>query len=115
MLHQTKTRKLGRKKDQRKALIKSLMSGLIKNEKIRTTEAKAKELRPKIEKLITRAMKKDLASRRILVKHLDKSSVDKIVNVIAPKYTGRKGGYTRITKLSPRKKDGSPMAIIEFV
>lgn len=115
MKHQVKTRKFGRKIDQRKALIKSLMSGLIKNEKIKTTEAKAKELRPKIEKLVTKARIKNLANRRLLMRCLDKSGVEKIVSEIAPRYTDRKGGYTRIIKLSPRKKDGSPMAIIEFV
>ena len=115
MLHGVKTRKLGRKTEQRKALMKSLMSGLIRSEKIRTTEAKAKEMRPKIEKLVTKARAKKLADRRIIMRHLDKRGTEKLINEIAPRYAERKGGYTRIIKLNPRKKDGSPMAIIEFV
>jgi len=108
-------RKLGRKRDQRKALIKSLLNNLVLHEKIKTTEAKAKEIRPKIEKLITRAKKNDLSSRRYLAKYLKDRNAKKLISKIAPKYNNRPGGYTRIIKLGFRKGDASQMANIEFV
>jgi len=108
-------RKLSRKKNQRKALLKSLARALFLNEKIKTTEAKAKEVRMFAEKLITRAKKGDLASRRILAKYFSKDIVKKLVDEIGPRYKKRKGGYTRIIKLGPRKSDGAKMAIIELV
>lgn len=102
---------------QRKALIRGLLCNLIKNKKIKTTEAKAKEIRPYIEKMITRAKRKDdLAGRRLTESDLnDKSAVKKIFDEIAPVYKDRRGGYTRIIKLPPREIDGARMAIIEFV
>lgn len=115
MKHQSKGRKLGRKKDQRKALRKSLMEGLVEHGKIKTTEAKAKEIRPKIEKLVSRARKDTLAGRRLLAKQLSAKSVKKMMGDIGPRYVERKGGYTRIIKMGARKGDSSPMAIIEFV
>jgi len=108
-------RKLSRKRNQRKALLKSLARALFLNEKIKTTEAKAKEVRMFAEKLITRARKGDLASRRILAKYFSKNIVKKLVDEIGPRYKKRKGGYTRIIKLGPRKSDGAKMAIIELV
>jgi len=110
-----KGRKLSRKRDQRKALLKSLARALFLTEKIKTTEAKAKELRPFAEKIITTAKKQDLSSRRILVKYFSKDLAKKIVDQICLKYKNRKGGYTRIIKLGPRKDDGARMAIIELV
>ena len=110
-----KGRKLSRKRDQRKALFKSLARALFLAEKIKTTEAKAKELRPFAEKIITTAKKQNLSSRRILVKYFSKDLVKKIVDQICPRYKDRKGGYTRIIKLGPRKIDGARMAIIELV
>ena len=107
--------KLSRKRDQRKALLKSLARALFLTEKIKTTEAKAKELRPFAEKIITTAKKQDLSSRRILVKYFSKDLAKKIVDQICLKYKNRKGGYTRIIKLGPRKDDGARMAIIELV
>ncbi len=108
-------RKLSRETDQRKALIRTLASSLILKEKIRTTEAKAKELSFFIEKKISRARKGDLQSRRILSKFFAKEITKKLINEIAPKYKERKGGYTRIIKLGPRPSDGAKMAIIELV
>ena len=108
-------RKLSRKKDQRKALLKSLASALFLKEKIKTTEAKAKEVSRLAEKLITQAKKTDLSSRRILVRVFTAKLVKKLVEEIGPRYKDRKGGYTRIIKLGPRKSDGAKMAVIELV
>jgi len=110
-----KGRKFSRKKDQRKALLKSLALAFILDEKIKTTEAKAKELRPFFEKYINRAKNKDLATRRFLSKFFPAKAVKKLVDEIGPRYKDRKGGYTRIIKLGPRKTDGAKMAIIELV
>ena len=110
-----KGRKFSRKKDQRKALLKSLASALILNEKIKTTEAKAKELRLFIEKYINLTKNKDLATRRFLSKFFSVKVVKKLVDEIGPRYKDRKGGYTRIIKLGPRKSNGAKMAIIELV
>ncbi len=110
-----KGRTLARKSDQRKALLKSLARALFLNEKIKTTEAKAKELRGFAEKLITRAKKGDLASRRHLAKYFEKKLVKKIIDEIAPRYKARNGGYTRIVKLGLRKSDGAKISIIELV
>lgn len=106
---------MGRKKDQKKALFVSLSNSLIKYGKIKTTEAKAKELRPIIEKLITKAKKNTLANRRILAAYLSENTTKKIIDEISPKYKERDGGYTRITKMGPRQTDRSPMAVIELV
>ena len=94
----------------------SLAVGLIEHGRIQTTEAKAKELRSFVEKLVTRARKGDLASRRILISRLgNKSTVEKLIKEIAPKYEKRTGGYTRVVKLGRREGDRAKMAIIEFV
>ncbi len=97
--------------------MKGLVESLIKNERITTTEAKAKELRPKIEKMVTKAKNPTLATRRLLLKSLynHETAVKKLVDSIAPRYSERKGGYTRIVKLTPRQGDASKMAVIEFV
>lgn len=115
MKKQKKGRKLSRKKDQRKALLKSLARTLISKEKFRTTEAKAKESRSLIEKSITLAKKKTLASRRQLLKIFPKNLVKKLIEEIAPRYKDRKGGYTRIIKLGQRSSDGAKLAIIELL
>ncbi len=85
--------------------------------KIKTTEPKAKELRPLVEKLVTRAKVDNLANRRLIIKKLSSrsSGIKKLFTVIAPKYLDRKGGYTRVLKLGARKSDGAKMAIIEFI
>jgi len=110
-----KGRKLSRKRDQRKALLKSLARSLFLNEKIKTTEAKAKEISGSAEKLITRAKKGDLSSRRYLAKFFSRDLVKKLVDEIGPRYKSRKGGYTRIIRLGPRKSDGARMVVIELV
>ena len=95
----------------------SLALNLIVREKIKTTEPKAKELRPFIEKLVTQAKKNNLATKRFINSKLFGRRIEtkKLFEILAPKYKDRKGGYTRITKLSPRKSDGAKMAVIEFV
>ena len=117
MRHHNTKRKFGRVKKQKNALMNSLALNLIVREKIKTTEPKAKELRPFIEKLVTRAKKGDVATRRLIISKLANRSreVKKLFEVIAPKYSGKSGGYTRIVKLGARKSDGAKMAIIEFV
>ncbi len=115
MKHLKKGRKLGRKKDERKALLKSLAASLILKERITTTQAKAKELRPFVEKLITKSRENKLASTRYLARYLSEKARKKIRIEIGPRYQERKGGYTRIIKTIPRKKDGAEMAIIELV
>ncbi len=109
-------RKLSRKRDQRKALLKVLAVSLISKEKIRTTEAKAKELAPFVEKKISKARIGNLlSSRRFLMRFFPEETVKKLIGEIGPRYRERKGGYTRIIKLGPRKSDGARMAIIELV
>lgn len=115
MRHLKKGRKFGRTRDQRQALFRTLAGQLIVHGRLRTTEAKAKELQPKIEKLITRARTPSLAAQRMLASRLPQAAAQKLIRDIAPRYAGRPGGYTRIIKLGPRKSDSSQMAIIEFV
>lgn len=116
MRHLKKGRKFHRKKGQRKALFKSLINNLILKEKIETTEAKAREVRPKMERLITLGKKQNLASLRLLISRLNKKAAQKIYYQIAPRYKNRIGGYTRIIKSARRRKeDGAKMAVIEFV
>ncbi len=115
MRHHNANRKFGRQADERKAMMRSLALNLVTREKIRTTEAKAKELRPFIEKMITRSMSKTLATKRYLVTQLGLPGSKKMLEVVAPRFEGRRGGYTRITKLPARKSDGSKMSLIEFV
>lgn len=96
--------------------MRSLACSLIKYEKIVTTEAKAKELRPYIEKLVTKAMTDTLATKRLLISRLNSQiATKKLMSAIAPEFKERKGGYTRIIKLPIRKSDAAPMAQIEFV
>lgn len=108
-------RKLSRKRGQRQALLKAEISALLSKEKIKTTEAKAKEVSEISEKFITRAKKGDLSSRRLLAKFFSPEIVTKLFKEIGPRYKERKGGYTRIIKLGPRKSDGAKIAIIELV
>lgn len=115
MRHSNANRKFGRKKNQRNALLKSLAYSLALKGKIRTTEAKAKELRPFMEKLVTLGKKETLASRRLLTSRVGREAAKKIAKELAPVYKGRAGGYTRITKMVARKTDGAKMAVIEFV
>ncbi len=117
MNHHSNKRKFGRSKNQREALMESLALNLIVRGKIKTTLAKAKELRPFIEKMVTRAKVDSVANRRVISSRLGNKAKEtkKLFEKIAVNYTDRKGGYTRVLKLNPRKSDGAPMAIIEFV
>ena len=115
MRHLKKTKKFHRKKGQRKALFKTLLNNFILQEKIETTEVKAKMLRSKAEKLVTLAKKQNLAAQRILLSRLTKKSAQRFYYEIAPRYSNRQSGYTRIIKSRIRKADGARMAIIEFV
>ncbi len=115
MQKRKKGRKLSRERDQRKALLKCLAREIILREKIKTTEAKAKEVRPLLEKMLTKAKKGDLASIRYLARFFSKSIVKKLTTEVGPRYKNRPGGYTRIIKLGPRKSDGAKMAIIELI
>ena len=117
MKHHDSKRKFGREKNGYNALMRSLARSLIRDEAIVTTEAKAKELRPYVEELVTKAMKGDLATKRIISSKLgnDPKIAKKLIEEIAPQYTNRKGGYTRITKLPIRIKDAAKMAQISLV
>lgn len=116
MRHQKKGKTLDRKKQPREAMLKNMVASLIIYEKIKTTEAKAKAIKPRVERLITKGRKNDLATRRYLMKHLPlQNAVKKVLEVLGPKYQSRKGGYLRITKMNPRPGDGAKLAQIEFV
>jgi large subunit ribosomal protein L17 len=115
MRHQVKGRKLGTDASHTKAMLKSLAGALFISERIKTTETRAKEVRPLIDKVITWAKKGDVHSRRLAIAALgDKELVAKIFND-RERYEGRPGGYTRIMKLGPRKGDSAPMVIMELV
>jgi large subunit ribosomal protein L17 len=110
------SRKLGRPSDQRKALFRGLVNSLFQHERIETTEAKAKEVRPIAEDLISLAKKGDLHSRREAARYLQNvESVKRLFDTIGPRYADRNGGYTRILKLGPRRGDGAPVAFLELV
>ena len=117
MRHHNKNKKFGRVRKQRTALLRSLARSLILKGSIKTTEAKAKALRPFVEKLITKSKESTLASRRLVVSRLGGSKVatTKLFDTLAPKYSKRAGGYTRITKLGVRASDSAKEAVIEFV
>ena len=117
MKHHKSGRKLGRVTKQRTSLLRSLATSLILKEKIKTTEAKAKEVRPFIEKIITKGKDGTLASRRVVISRLGgaEGAAKKVFDVIAPKYKDRDGGYTRVVKMMSRSGDASKMAVIEFV
>ena len=116
MKHHSNIKKLGRKTGVRQALYRSLANNMIKNEKIVTTEAKAKALRPYVEKIITHAKKDTVQARRLLVSKFGSGiDVEKLFQNIGPRFKDRNGGYTRIIKLPPRQGDNSSMALIELV
>jgi len=108
-------RKFGRTKDQRRAFLKSLAANLILKEKIKTTLARAKEVRSTVERLISRAKKNDLAAKRQAFVGLPKTAAQKLTKEIAPRFIDRKGGYTRIIKVNQRMSDGAKMAFIEII
>lgn len=114
--HGYQGRKLGRERDQRRALLKGLVSSLIEYQRIETTLPKAKELVPAIEKLITKAKKGDLASRRAVIAEVSTLEIaNKLVDVIAPQLTKRTSGHVRIVRTTLRRGDNAQMAIVEFV
>ena len=118
MRHRRKGRKLGRDASHRKALYANMCGALFEHGRIETTEAKAKELRPIAEKLITLARKDpmNVAAQRQAVAFLrSKDSVHNLFHTVGPRFTERPGGYTRIVKLGPRLGDAAPMAYIELV
>jgi len=116
MRHSNANRKFGRKTDQRAALLRSLARELFLHGKIITTEAKAKEVRPYAEELITIARVGDLSATRLVARRLANNAiVKKLVDHVAPQYKDRNGGYIRIIKLDRRPSDGSKMAAIELV
>ena len=116
MKHNIGHRKLNRTSSHRKSLLMNLSNALIKHEQITTTLAKAKELRPFVEKIVTLGKRGDLESRRKAIAILqDKKMTTKIFNTFADRYKDRKGGYTRIVKIGNRYGDNAPTAVIEFV
>ncbi|MCL6471707.1 MAG: 50S ribosomal protein L17 [Firmicutes bacterium] len=116
MRHQKRGRKLGTSASHRKAILGGLARQVILHEKVRTTEAKAKELRPVVEKIITLGKRGDLHARRQALAVLrDREVVHKLFAEVAPRFADRDGGYTRILKLGPRQGDAAPMAMIELV
>ena len=116
MRHRVGHRKLQRTSAHRTALFRNMAAALIKHEQITTTTAKAKELRPYVEKLVTLAKKGGLSNRRLAHSRLlDDAQLVKLFDVIAPRYDAREGGYCRIIKAGIRMSDAAPISIIEFV
>jgi large subunit ribosomal protein L17 len=116
MRHRIKGRRLSRTSEHRKALFKNLAQALIKHEQVITTLHKAKDLRPIMEKLVTKAKKGGLANRRLVHAQIrDDAAVAKLFSVLAPRYEKRAGGYIRVLKAGHRDGDNAPMAVIEFV
>lgn len=117
MRHAKKKGKLSRDTAHRKSMMRTMSKQLIEHERIRTTQPKAKALKPEFEKLITLAKRGDLHARRQALSQLnqDKFVVHKLFEEIAPRYSSRPGGYTRIVKLGPRRSDSAEMVFIELV
>lgn len=110
------TRKLGRTSDQRRAMLRAMVTYLFETGKIETTETRAKEVRAMAEKMITLGKREDLHAKRQVFSYITKETVaKKVIDETAPKYADRSGGYTRIVKIGPRRGDAAPMAIIELV
>ena len=123
-------RKLGRTSSQRKAMLRDLTTDLIVHERIQTTEARAKEIRSIVEKMITLGKRGDLHARRQVAQYIRRElvtvtneegeetevfAIQKLFDNVAPRYTERQGGYTRIMKMGPRRGDGAPVVVIELV
>jgi large subunit ribosomal protein L17 len=117
MRHQKTRHKLSRSTAHRKALLANLCKEIIQHERIKTSEAKAKAVKPEVEQLITLARRGDLHARRqaLAILGQDKFTVHKLFEEVAPRYADRPGGYTRILKLGPRRSDATEMVFIELV
>jgi len=116
MRHRKKGRKLSRSPSHKKATMRNLVTNLFRHERIETTKAKAKELRPYAERLISQARTNDVHHRRMVARKIaDREVLGKLFDEIAPRYAERPGGYTRILKLGHRKGDAADMALIELV
>ena len=118
MRHRKKRNKLSRDAAHRQALLSNLSKQLIEHERIKTSQAKAKAVKPEVEKLITLAKRGDLHARRqamSTLQHPDKGVIYKLFEEIAPRYSARPGGYTRILKLGPRSSDSTEMVYLELV
>jgi large subunit ribosomal protein L17 len=116
MRHAKKGRKLGTDASHTKAMLRSLAAALLANERIKTTEARAKEMRPLVDRIISWGKRGDVHARRLALAELgDQALVKKVFDDIAPRFAERNGGYTRILKLGPRKGDAAPMVIMELV
>ena len=117
MRHAKQRNKLSRDSAHRKALMRNLCRDVIEHERIRTSQAKAKAVKPKVEKLITLGKRGDLHARRLALSELgnDKFLVHKLFEEVAPRYAERPGGYTRIVKLGPRRSDSTEMVFLELV
>ena len=116
MRHNIMGRRLGRSRDQRKALFRNLTTELFRHNRIKTTEAKAKAIQPIAEKLVSLAKRGDLNSRRLAARDLnDPAVLQKLFDEIGPSFEDRSGGYTRVFKLGPRRGDAARMALIELV
>lgn len=116
MRHRQIGRKLGRRSEHRLALLQNLTAQLLKHERITSTEAKAREVRSIIEKVITKGKRGSLHDRRQTMAFLtDKAAVKKLFDDVAPRYADRPGGYTRLIRLMQRKGDAAPMAMLELV
>jgi large subunit ribosomal protein L17 len=120
MRHQKRGRKFGRVRNQRRALMKTMLGSLIMLEKIKTTEAKAKELKSKIDKIINKAKKSKSENRKLAIirdlkKELPRMAIAKLTGEYLNKFNKRTSGYSRVIKVERRKTDGAKIAIIEFV
>lgn len=116
MRHAKKGKKIATDAAHRKAMLRSLTAALLEHEKIRTTEVRAKELRPVVDKVVTLAKRGDVHARRQAMAVLgDKALVHKVFSEIGPRFAERSGGYTRIVKIGPRQGDAAAMVLIELV
>ena len=116
MRHRVSGKLFGRTANQRKALLRGLMASLFEHPRIETTLAKAKEVKKLAERIITLGIKGDLHSKRVALSHVpNRSSIAKLFNEIAPRFSGRNGGYLRLVQTRNRVNDAAPMAVLEFV
>ncbi len=116
MRHAKKGRKLGTDASHTKAMLRSLAAALLANERIKTTETRAKEVRTLVDRIIGWGKRGDVHARRLALAEIgDQALVKKVFDDIAPRFAEREGGYTRILKLGPRKGDAAPMVIMELV